>query len=103
MRSRYAAEQLYAHGVKAKNAKVSIGHLSSSSKTEVTCVEPAQLNCTALRELIISDFAELAKKISETNSDEETDRLYFVHPQECTAFFFDKHTQQQIFDHKGQL
>ncbi len=73
-----------------------MGHLSSSSKTEVTCVGPAQLNCTALRELIISDFAELAKKISETNSDEETDRLYFVHPQECTAYFFDKHTQQQI-------
>lgn len=89
--------------LKLKNAKVSIGHLSSSSKTEITCVEPAQLNCTALREIIISDFAELAKKISETNSDEETDRLYFVHPQECTAFFFDKHTQQQIFDHKGQL
>lgn len=55
--------------LKLKNAKVSMGHLSSSSKTEVTCVGPAQLNCTALRELIISDFAELAKKISETNSD----------------------------------
>lgn len=82
--------------LKLKNAKVSMGHLSSSSKTEVTCVGTAQLNCTALRELIISDFSELAKKVSEGNSDEETDRLYFVHPQECTASFFDKHTQQQI-------
>ncbi|WP_294450361.1 hypothetical protein [uncultured Ruminococcus sp.] len=34
--------------LKLKNAKVSIGHLSSSSKTEVTCVSPAQLSLTAL-------------------------------------------------------
>ena len=83
--------------LKLKNAKVSMGHLSSSSKTNATGVGPAQLNCDALRELIISDFRELAKKISANKSDEETDRLYFVHPKECVASFFDKHTQQQIF------
>lgn len=83
--------------LKLKNAKVSMGHLSSSSKTNATGAGPAQLNCDALRELIISDFRELAEKISANKSDEETDRLYFVHPKECVASFFDKHTQQQIF------
>lgn len=83
--------------LKLKNAKVSMGHLSSSSKTNAIGAGPAQLNCFALRELIVSDFKELAEKISANKSDEETDRLYFVHPKECVASYFDKHTQQQIF------
>lgn len=83
--------------LKLKNAKVSMGHLSSSSKTNAIGVGPAQLNCFALREHIVSDFKELAEKISANKSDEETDRLYFVHPKECVASYFDKHTQQQIF------
>ena len=83
--------------LKLKNAKVSMGHLSSSSKTNAIGAGPAQLNCFALRELIVSDFKDLAEKISANKSDEETDRLYFVHPKECVASYFDKHTQQQIF------
>lgn len=83
--------------LKLENAKVSMGHLSSSSKTNAIGAGPAQLNCFALRELIVSDFKELAEKISANKSDEETDRLYFVHPKECVASYFDKHTQKQIF------
>lgn len=82
--------------LKLENAKVSMGHLSSSSKTNAIGAGHAQLNCFALRELIVSDFKELAEKISANKSDEETDRLYFVHPKECVASYFDKHTQQQI-------
>lgn len=50
--------------LKLENAKVSMGHLSSSSKTNAIGAGPAQLNCFALRELIVSDFKELAEKIS---------------------------------------
>lgn len=55
--------------LKLKNAKVSMGHLSSSSKTNAIGAGPAQLNCFALLELIVSDFKEFAEKISANKSD----------------------------------
>ncbi len=74
--------------LKLKNAKVSMGHLSSSSKTNAIGAGPAQLNCFALHELIVSNFKELAEKIS-ANKRRRGDRpTLFRSPQRVCRFIF---------------
>lgn len=78
------------------NAKVSGGKLSTSQETTVLTSYESVIDCNEVRELIYTDFRQLAIEISEKNPENETDKLCFVQPEKCIESVFDKYTQQYV-------
>ncbi|MDE6035290.1 MAG: hypothetical protein K2G36_05210 [Ruminococcus sp.] len=78
------------------NAKVSGGKLSTSQETKVLTSYDAVIDCDEVRDLIYTDFRQLAIEISEKNADNEIDKLCFVQPEKCVESIFDKYSQQYI-------
>lgn len=77
-----------------RGAKISGCKLSSSQDTHVVMHSPSVLDCDEVHSLIISDFRLIAEYLSEDA--EESERLFFVHPQKCSESRFDKYSQQYI-------
>ncbi|MDE6834277.1 MAG: hypothetical protein K2J39_08575 [Ruminococcus sp.] len=78
------------------NAKVSGGKLSTSQETRLLTSYDAVIDCNEVRELIYTDFRQLAIEISEKNTENELDKLCFVQPEKCIESIFDKYSQQYI-------
>ncbi|MDE5834389.1 MAG: hypothetical protein K2H26_02590, partial [Ruminococcus sp.] len=78
------------------NAKVSNGKLSTSQETTVLTAYDAQIDCDEVRELIYTDFRQLAVEISEKNPKTELDKMCFIQPEKCIENFFDKYSQQHV-------
>ncbi|MDE6672053.1 MAG: hypothetical protein K2K16_07630 [Ruminococcus sp.] len=78
------------------NAKVNGGKLSTSQETNVLTSYDAVIDCNEVRELIYTDFRQLAIEISEKNPENELDKLCFVQPEKCIESIFDKYSQQYI-------
>ena len=78
------------------NAKVSGGKLSTSQETTVLTSYEAVIDCNEVRELIYTDFRQLAIEISEKNPENELDKLCFVQPEKCIESIFDKYLQQYV-------
>ena len=78
------------------NAKVSGGKLSTSQETTVITSYEAVIDCNEVRELIYTDFRQLAIEISEKNPENELDKLCFVQPEKCIESIFDKYLQQYV-------
>lgn len=76
------------------NAKISDGKLSTSQETAVVDRAKANLDCDEIRNLICTDFRQIAVKLAERPPVKETDRLCFVHPEKCLSSGFDAHAQQ---------
>lgn len=79
------------------NAKVSDGRLSTSQETSLLTSYEAVIDCNEVRDLIYTDFRQLAIEISGKNPDNELERLCFVQPEKCIESVFDKYLQQYIF------
>ena len=77
-------------------AKVCEGRLSASKETIVAANMPAELNCSVIHQLMVTDFREIALKLAECTSDRETDRLFFIYPKRMTDYCFDKNNQQLV-------
>lgn len=95
-----------------RHAKLSEGKLSGSKDTMIVCQTKANLNCDLIREMLYTDFRELAitlheKKLNNNyNNNPELDRLCFVSPAKCLRSGFDPHAQcfiMQIADHAGHV
>ncbi len=82
-------------------AKVNGGKLSASQETTLVSQAEGNPDCTQVRELLHTDFRELAVWLSAQGA-QETDRLCLVHPAACTDCQFDTHTQElkvKLIDH----
>ncbi len=77
-----------------RGAKLSGCKLSSSQDTHVVMHSPAVLDCDEVHSLIVTDFRQIAESLSADA--EESERLFFVHPQKCSESRFDKFSQQYI-------
>lgn len=78
------------------NAKISGGKLSTSQETTVLTSYEANIDCDEVRDMIYTDFRQLAIEISEKNPKSELEKLCFVQPEKCLESYFDKYAQQQI-------
>ncbi len=78
------------------NAKVSNGKLSTSQETTVLTAYDAQIDCDEVRDMIYTDFRQLAVEISEKNPKTELDKMCFIQPEKCIENFFDKYSQQHV-------
>ncbi|MBO6141634.1 MAG: hypothetical protein J6O40_07565 [Ruminococcus sp.] len=75
-------------------AKLSGGHLSSSSQTTIISQSRANLNCEALRRLVYTDLREIAIKLSLQKNGDETKRLFLFSPKRLVSSDFDTITQR---------
>ena len=78
------------------NAKVSNGKLSTSQETTILTSYEAKIDCDEVRDMIYTDFRQLAIDISEKNPETELDKLCFVQPEKCIESVFDKYAQQHV-------
>lgn len=76
------------------NAVTCGGKLSTSQKTTVVSKTEANLDCDEIRRMLCTDFRQIAVQLSERKVEEETDRLFFVHPARCLSSGFDTKKQQ---------
>lgn len=79
------------------NAKISGGKLSTSQETTILTSYEAKIDCDEVRDLIYTDFRQLAVEITEKRPETELEKLCFVQPEKCIESTFDKYTQQQVF------
>lgn len=79
------------------NAKISNGKLSTSQETTILTSYEARIDCDEVRDLIYTDFRQLAVEISEKRPETELEKLCFVQPERCIESTFDKYAQQQVF------
>ncbi|MDE5884610.1 MAG: hypothetical protein K2H29_05980 [Oscillospiraceae bacterium] len=95
-----------------RNAKISDGKLSGSKDTMIAYRTKANLDCDAVRNMLYTNFQELAIAIYEKKLNKksehysELDRLCFVSPATCLQSGFDTHSQcfvMQIADHAGNV
>ena len=78
-------------------AKVSGEKLSTSGETRVLSQTKVDLNTSAVFELLIDDFREIAEALDKAG-DLETDRMFFVSPSKCCGQYFDKYTQEFVME-----
>ncbi|MDE6426104.1 MAG: hypothetical protein K2K89_08215 [Ruminococcus sp.] len=78
------------------NAKISGGKLSTSQETTLLTSYEAVIDCDEVRDIIYTDFRQLAIEISEKNPENELDKLCFVQPERCIESIFDKYLQQYV-------
>ena len=90
-----SAEKMKHSRIKLAGAKICCGKLSSSKETSVLMQEKAVLDCAAVHRMIVTDFREIALKLSSsvTLPNGELDRLFFIRPKRLVKYYFDKHTQ----------
>nr|MDE6780824.1 SWIM zinc finger family protein [Ruminococcus sp.] len=79
------------------NAKISNGKLSTSQETTILTSYEAKIDCNEVRDLIYTDFRQLAVEITEKRPETELEKLCFVQPERCIESTFDKYAQQQVF------
>ncbi|MCM1507766.1 MAG: hypothetical protein NC177_11630 [Ruminococcus flavefaciens] len=78
------------------NAKVNGGKLSTSQETTVLASYDVVIDCDEVRDLIYTDFRQLAVEISEKHPKTELDKMCFVQPEKCIESAFDKYLQQYV-------
>lgn len=78
------------------HAKVRDGKLSASKETEVIARSKANLNCSAMWELVLENFTEAAVSLAEREIKNESDQLFLIRPARVVESHFDKLTQNLI-------
>lgn len=76
------------------HAKVCGSKLSTSGETIIAMQQKADLDCDVLRHLVCTDFSQIIRKLAENPSIQETDHLFFLHPEQCLSAAFDSRSQQ---------